>query len=160
MIARCFSLFLLIFLLTSCKKDSPKVPLIEVDGKTGMLAAVNKLREAGCKCGQDTMPPAPLLRWNDTLAIAANVHAKDMFYNNYFSHTDPDGSVPIQRAKAVGYTGGSVLENIANGYNSLTDVILAWKNSEDHCKSMMDSSYKEMGAARANEYWVQEFGKP
>jgi uncharacterized protein YkwD len=37
--------------------------------------------------------------------------------------------------------------------------MLAWKNSEAHCKAMMDTLYKEFGAAEHSGYWVQEFGR-
>jgi len=151
---------LLIALQWGCKKDVVKPPLQQTDGKTGMLAAVNSLRQAGCTCGTTVMPPVPPLIWSDTLQTAANEHARDMYFNNYFSHIAPDGSSPIQRAQTAGYTGTSILENIAEGYYNLTDVINGWKQSEDHCRAMMDSSSTEMGAARANQYWVQEFGKP
>jgi uncharacterized protein YkwD len=37
-------------------------------------------------------------------------------------------------------------------------VIAGWLNSEDHCKNIMSSLFKEMGVARAGDYWSQEFG--
>jgi uncharacterized protein YkwD len=82
-----------------------------------------------------------------------------MYYNGYFGHIAPDGSSPIQRAQALGYSGDYVGENIARGYQNMTDVMNAWKNSPDHCQAMMDTLYKEMGAARLNDYWDQEFGR-
>jgi len=105
------------------------------------------------------MPPAPALRWNDTLEQAAQSHLQDMYDNHYFSHIAPDGSSPIQRAQALGYTGDYVGENIAEGYSSLEQVVNAWLNSQDHCQAMMDTLYKEMGAGRLNNYWDQEFGR-
>jgi uncharacterized protein YkwD len=124
-----------------------------------MLNAVNQLRRTGCQCGTIYMPPAPDLRWNDTLEEAAESHLQDMYDNHYFGHIAPDGSSPIQRAQALGYTGDYVGENIAEGYNSLEEVMNAWINSPDHCQAMMDTLYKEMGAARLNDYWDQEFGR-
>ena len=90
---------------------------------------------------------------------AAAEHAKDMYVNNYFSHISPQGTSPIQRAIQAGYTGMYVGENIAKGYTTIPDVMLAWKNSEAHCKAMMDTLYKEFGASTYNGYWVQEFGR-
>ena len=124
-----------------------------------MLNAVNQLRETGCQCGTVLMPPVPDLQWNDTLQTAAEDHLNDMVRNDYFSHIAPDGSSPVQRAQELGYTGDYVGENIARGYNSVEDVMDAFKNSQDHCQAMMDSLYKEMGAARLNDYWDQEFGR-
>jgi uncharacterized protein YkwD len=50
-------------------------------------------------------------------------------------------------------------ENIAKGYTTIPEVMLAWKNSEAHCKAIMDTLYKEFGASTYNGYWVQEFGR-
>jgi uncharacterized protein YkwD len=156
------------------KKTIAFALLLSIDGsigcsKTGapvtqdlhivMLNAVNQLRRTGCQCGTVFMPPAADLQWNDTLESAAQSHLNDMYYHDYFGHIAPDGSSPIQRAQDLGYTGDYVGENIARGYNSVEEVMGAWKNSADHCQAMMDSLYKEMGAARLNDYWDQEFGR-
>jgi uncharacterized protein YkwD len=104
------------------------------------------------------MPPVPPVQWNDTLALAAQAHATDMMVNDYFNHIAPDGSSPIQRALQAGYAGSYVGENIAEGYTSLDSVMQAWKNSPDHCTNIMDSTWTTFGAARAGNYWDQEFG--
>jgi uncharacterized protein YkwD len=106
------------------------------------------------------MPPVAEVKWNSSLEAAANEHVNDMVSNNYFSHIAPDGSFPIIRAQKAGYTGLYVGENIARGYTTIADVMNGWISSEDHCKTMMDTLYSEMGAARQNDYWVQEFGRP
>jgi uncharacterized protein YkwD len=125
-----------------------------------MLEEVNKLRRSGCQCGTQFMPPVHELTWNDTLAIAAERHARDMYDHNYLEHISPSGSSPIQRAMEAGYSGNYVGENIARGYFTLKQVMDAWKNSESHCMTMMDTLYYEMGAAQASDYWDQEFGRP
>lgn len=145
-----------VYLEYGCRKTEQ---VITEDLHVVMLNAINQLRETGCQCGTVYMPPVPDLQWNDTLETAAADHLSDMVRNNYFGHIAPDGSSPIQRAQDLGYTGDYVGENIARGYNSLEDVMNAFKNSQDHCQAMMDSLYKEMGAARLNDYWDQEFGR-
>lgn len=156
------------------KKTIVLVFLISVDllpgcSKTGgvvtqdlhiiLLNAVNQLRRTGCQCGTVFMPPVGDLQWNDTLETAAESHLTDMYTNDYFGHIAPDGSSPIQRARDLGYSGDYVGENIARGYDNVEEVMNAWRNSEDHCQAMMDSLYKEMGAARLHDYWDQEFGR-
>ena len=147
-------LVIIIMLLAACRKDAP----ITRDIKEEMLTAVNTLRQTGCTCGDTFMPPVKPLLWNDTMAMAALAHARDMDANNYFSHISPGGTSPIQRAMALGYAGNYVSENIARGFSSLQPVMEAWQKSEDHCKAMMDSLYTHMVAANVNTYWVQEFG--
>ena len=140
----------------ACKKETalPEVRLLPQ-----MVDSVNLLRGKGCRCGTDSMPPVPPLTWNAQLEAAAAGHAKDMYLNNYFSHISPQGSSPIQRAQQAGYTGSYVGENIARGYATIGETMLAWQLSEAHCKAMMDTLYKEMGASQYGEYWVQEFGR-
>lgn len=144
-----------LFLLASCKKQVADQDRLLPD----MTDTVNELRSMGCRCGADSMPPVPPLTWNAQLATAAAEHAEDMYVNNYFSHISPQGTSPIQRAQQAGYTGSYVGENIAKGYTTINDVMVAWKNSEAHCKAMMDTLYKEFGACEYNGYWVQEFGR-
>ena len=140
----------------ACKKETarPEAHLLPE-----MVDSVNLLRSKGCRCGTDSMPPVPPLTWNAQLEAAAAAHAKDMYQNNYFSHISPQGSSPIQRAQQAGYTGTYVGENIGRGYATIGEVMLAWQLSEAHCKAMMDTLYKEMGASQYGEYWVQEFGR-
>jgi uncharacterized protein YkwD len=133
--------------------------IITQDLHVVMLNAVNQLRETGCQCGTVFMPAVPDLQWNDTLERAAESHLSDMYNHNYFAHIAPDGSSPVQRAQELGYTGDYVGENIARGFYNVGDVMNGWKASPDHCQAMMDSLYKEMGAARLNDYWDQEFGR-
>ncbi|TWI95267.1 Cysteine-rich secretory protein family protein [Mucilaginibacter frigoritolerans] len=146
---------LLCFIIYGCKKESNPTEDVHKD----MLAAVNALRSTGCTCGTTYMPPVPAVKWNSDLEAAAAAHAKDMFVNNYFNHIAPDGSSPIQRALQAGYTGMYIGENIGTGYNDVQQVMAAWTKSEDHCRAMMDSTYVDLGAARYNTIWVQEFGR-
>jgi uncharacterized protein YkwD len=55
--------------------------------KTKMLQLVNNVRQAGCNCGNTSMPPVASVTWNDKLAKAAFDHSADMLANDYFSHT-------------------------------------------------------------------------
>jgi uncharacterized protein YkwD len=128
--------------------------------RTDLLQAINKLREQGCKCGNDMMPRVPALTWNSALETAANTHVTDMYSNNYFSHQSQDGSPPITRAQQAGYEGEYVGENIARGYYRIADVMKAWQQSESHCKAMMDTLYTEAGASQLKDYWVLDFGRP
>ena len=150
-----FALVIGLALLPACRKETPVIERVVRDD---MLSAVNALRQAGCTCGATYMPPVKPLVWNDTLALAALAHARDMNANNYFSHISPVGTSPIQRTMAVGYAGNYVTENIAKGFTELGPLMEAWQKSEDHCKAMMDSLHTDMGAANVNTYWVQEFG--
>ena len=124
-----------------------------------MLTAVNKLRAAGCRCGNTQMPSVPALKWNSKLEKAANIHADDMSANNFFSHKGSDGSSVSARATRVGYSWRHIGENIASGPTNLERVMQGWIDSPNHCKNMMSKDFQEFAAARAGNLWVQVFGK-
>ena len=109
------------------------------------------------------MLPAPPMKWNDQLEHAASVHAADMYKNNYFGHLSKSGKTFKDRIRGAGYTisGYSsfyVGENIARGQRSIQEVMDDWFKSEGHCKNLMNPSFTEVGVAKNNLYWVQDFG--
>ena len=56
---------------------------------------------------------------------AAQGHAQDMASNNYFGHTGTDGSGLGDRAANAGFFTYPLGENIAAGFNSVQDLVLA-----------------------------------
>lgn len=152
------TVFIIVF---SCNKNdilnsgnNNSLPL----NKSLMLQLVNEQRQKGCNCGSVYYPPTRTLTWNDQLESAAAQHVSDMDKNNYFSHTGLDGSTAGDRIREAGYNWMAYGENIAKGYTSEQQVMTAWIQSEEHCISIMNPSFKEFGAAKSNLYWVQEFG--
>ncbi|MGN6399102.1 MAG: CAP domain-containing protein [Flavisolibacter sp.] len=126
--------------------------------KIGILKLVNAARKKGCQCGDTYYYPAPALTWNEQLEQAAFAHSKDMFSKKYFSHTAPDGSRAGDRIEKAGYHWLMYGENIGLGYKNEKEVVEGWLKSPGHCKNIMNKDYKEMGVARAGNYWTQEFG--
>jgi len=149
--------------LFSCKKKnndtpSPSIPTANID-KNKLLQLVNNLRTTGCTCGSTNMPAVAAVVWNDLLEQSATAHSQDMATKKYFSHTSQDGKNPGQRLTAIGYAWTTWAENIANGYITEESVIEGWKNSEGHCKNIMNANMTEMGVGRSENYWTQVFGK-
>jgi uncharacterized protein YkwD len=131
------------------------------DGREAdMLAAINQLRSEGCDCGAETMPPVPALAWNEKLEAAAVRHSDDMAANEFMAHEGSDGSRVGGRVTSAGYDWSSVGENVAHGYPTVEQVMEGWKNSEGHCKNMMNGAFTEFGAAVNDDYWTQVFAKP
>ena len=131
--------------------------------KQEFLNNINRTREKGCNCGTTYMPPAQPLAWNNQLELAALGHAKDMNRKNYFSHTSKDGKSMQDRIVLAGYyfkgfRSFMVGENIAQGQQSISEVMQGWFKSEGHCKNLMNPGFKEVGVAETNYYWVQDFG--
>lgn len=127
--------------------------------KTEMLRLVNQIRSEGCQCGRRYMPPAPPLEWNNKLTKAARLHAKDMNTEKFIGHRGSNGSKISERITATEYKWKAVGENVSWGPRTAEGAVLGWKDSPNHCLTLMSTSYKEMGAASDGKFWVQNFGQ-
>ncbi|HYK57071.1 MAG TPA: CAP domain-containing protein, partial [Flavisolibacter sp.] len=112
----------------------------------------------GCNCGGTYYSPAPALTWNEQLEKAAQAHSTDMYKKRYFSHTSPNGDGAGDRIAKAGYRWQFYAENIGMGYRNENEVVEGWLKSPGHCKNIMNKNYKEMGVAKAGNYWTQTFG--
>ncbi|MGW1026831.1 CAP domain-containing protein [Streptomyces sp. NPDC002577] len=124
----------------------------ETAAEAEVLTLVNKERaEAGC---------SPV-RADSALATLAEDFSEDMAERDFFSHTDPDGDTPWDRAEAAGISdlGG---ENIARGQANAQSVMDAWMNSPGHRANILNCAYKTMGVGTVfgsdGPWWTQDFG--
>ncbi|MEK7161482.1 MAG: CAP domain-containing protein [Patescibacteria group bacterium] len=111
----------------------------------------------------------PALKENARLNAAATAKLNDMFKQQYFEHTSPQGKGPADLAKTAGYEYIAVGENLALG-NFDNDRVLVqdWMDSPGHRANILNAQYEEIGVAVGRgEYegrtvWlaVQEFGRP
>jgi uncharacterized protein YkwD len=146
-----------------------------LDGRAGdsraagkaLLAQVNAARAKPRMCGRQRFAAARPLSWNPALGAAAQGHSKAMAYGNYFAHRDPDGDMPLDRAKAAGYRGRQIGENIAAGQSSPNKAMASWLASPGHCANLMNPMFTQVGAAYAADsrsdkgvYWTMLFGAP
>lgn len=132
-----------------------------------LLAQVNAARAKSRMCGRQRYPAARPLSWNPALDAAAQGHSKAMAYGNYFAHRDPDGDGPADRARAAGYRGRQIGENIAAGQSSPGKAMAGWLASPGHCANLMNPMFTQVGAAYAADarsdegvYWTMMFGAP
>jgi len=103
----------------------------------------------------------PLL-YSQTLETAAENHVKDLWGRNFFSHINPDGLDPGDRAIRVGFCHSYVGENIAAGQNSTAHVLQAWIDSPTHNANMLEPNYAYVGMGYSvddygRKYWGQVF---
>jgi uncharacterized protein YkwD len=102
------------------------------------------------------------------LDVAAQRHADDMLARSYFAHRDPDGGTVRERARAAGFDWSAIGENIAEGQQSVKEVVESWMRSAGHRENILDRRYTRTGVGLAlgrdpktGEYrilWVQTFG--
>ncbi|MCP4440691.1 MAG: CAP domain-containing protein [Aureispira sp.] len=138
--------------LSSCITDEPLI--------NPTLGLVNDVRQQGCTCAGEVMPPVDPITWNDSLEKAAENHSLDMSTNNFLTHSSTDGANPGDRIRATGYKWDSYAENIAEGQATQDEVMDYWLYNEKDCKNIMKANVTEMGAAKTGEHWVQVFAKP
>jgi uncharacterized protein YkwD len=116
-----------------------------------VFTLVNEARAAaGC----------PALSVDGHLDQAALLHSTDMAAREYMDHVTPEGQNPSDRARAAGYTGQGVGENIAMGYPDAAAVMDGWMNSEGHRANIENCAYRTIGIGVAADgwYWTQMFG--
>ncbi len=110
-----------------------------------------------------------LLQENEKLNRVALAKARDIIENQYFAHNSPAGAGPAELAEQAGYDYLEIGENLAMGnFENDKAVVDAWMNSSGHRANILNSKYKEIGAAalkgvyQGREVWVavQEFGRP
>ena len=130
-----------------------------------LLAQVNAARSKPRMCGGQRFADARPLGWNPALGAAAQGHSKAMAYGNYFAHQDPDGDMPADRARAAGFRGRQIGENIAAGQSSPSKAMAGWLASPGHCANLMNPMFTQVGAGYAAQarsdkgvYWTMVFG--
>ena len=96
------------------------------------------------------------LTYNWALAKMAEDKAKDMYNNNYFSHTSPTYGSPFQMMKSYGVSYTAAGENIAKGQRTPQEVMNAWMNSSGHRANILNANYNQIGVGYYNGLWVQE----
>lgn len=146
--------------LVSDGTSEPEVVTPDADGINAVaLRRVNEVRQAGCVCGSDAMPPVPPVSLDERLVTAARVHATDQAGMQKMQHTGSDGSDVGQRVSQAGYPWRAVAENVAWNYTTAEAVVTAWLNSPGHCRNIMNASYTHVGIGEDRRYWSQVFAR-
>ncbi|WP_129350986.1 CAP domain-containing protein [Sorangium cellulosum] len=102
---------------------------------------------------------------NESLRVAARLHARDMAMSGYFSHESADGRTLLDRTQAAGFGGCAVGEDIAQGYRDPQAVVAGWMGSDGHCANLLSPRYRHLGVgyydapdAKIERVWGQNFG--
>lgn len=87
------------------------------------------------------------LEFNQTLSEAALAKGQDMFADQYWSHTAPDGIEPWYFMHQVGYNYQVAGENLARDFSNTRSMVSAWMASPTHRANIVSPKYKETGVA-------------
>jgi uncharacterized protein YkwD len=96
------------------------------------------------------------------LAAASTAHSVYMAQTGAFSHTGPASSDFLYRIKAAQYP-RPLAENIAYGFRTGVEVVVAWMNSPEHRANLLNCNATAVGvgaayAADGTPYFTEDFG--
>ncbi len=108
------------------------------------------------------------LTTNPVLTQAAQLKAADMFANQYWAHTSPQGKEPWDFMRLSGYTYQAAGENLARDFSETGEMVDAWMNSPTHRANIVNPRFQEIGIAVVDGRFegadttlvVQMFGRP
>ncbi len=134
--------------------DTKIIPFVkkEIEKRNAVLEYVNQYRkEVGKK---------PLIL-SEQLSIAATIRALEMAESKIIDHIRPDGRECFSIFDDMGIRATSMGENVAYGYQKVSSVLEAWKNSPTHYDNIINAKYTYIGIGviHYNDiyYWVQLF---
>jgi len=85
------------------------------------------------------------LTTDNTLVQVARYKSNNMIQNNFFDHTNPDGTKWTNWLQTIGYKYTSTGENIAYNTSDPVELFNQWWNSPGHRANMMNASYNKVG---------------
>ncbi|GMH37092.1 hypothetical protein BSKO_04965 [Bryopsis sp. KO-2023] len=105
----------------------------------------------------------PPLKVHGTLTQVAQLHSDDQARLDQMSHSGSDGSSLGIRVDRAGFDWGKIGENVAVGYESAKEVVMAWMCSPTHRKNVMNCNYNLLGigcswSQQGSHYYTQNFG--
>jgi uncharacterized protein YkwD len=113
---------------------------------------------------QRNMRGLPSLRVSSKLNDSAQSWNQWMVSTGNFTHGSNFGG----RIGAVGYNWQTAGENIATGFATPREVVAAWMASPDHCRNILDPSFRDVGTgvttaavgsfATQPSTWTNDFG--
>lgn len=107
----------------------------------------------------------PPLSADPRLTAAATLHARWMAEHLLYRHDGEGGSRPEDRARAAGYAGRAVAENVALSLSpDAAGAWLTWQNSPKHLANATDPAFRDAGFDSALgrdglTYWCAVYGR-
>lgn len=133
-----------------------------------LTAVFNEARAESRMCGDEYMPAARPVQWDEDLARAARVHSEDMSKNGFRGHQGSDGSSPTDRIRRITDRFYGAAEILAFGGRSPEAAVFLWLRSPGHCRILMGEQYAFVGAYAIHPeyrpgnqwiYWTAKFAR-
>ncbi|MCA1029940.1 CAP domain-containing protein [Bacillus timonensis] len=98
-----------------------------------------------------------LVEWDSLTALVAYRHSKDMFEENYFSHTSPKYGGLKERLASENIIYQLAGENIAAQYVDGIAAVEGWLNSKGHRETLLNGEFTHLGVGVYEKYYTQNF---
>lgn len=135
--------------------DTPATSASASEMRVAVVCLINQERNAH---------GLPTLKVSTKLNRSAQDWNQSMVASGNFTH----GTNFAGRISAVGYNWQTAGENIATGFSTPRSVVNAWMASPDHCRNILDPSFRDVGTgvspaavgswASQPSTWTQDFG--
>ncbi|WP_102347056.1 CAP domain-containing protein [Bacillus sp. Marseille-P3661] len=99
----------------------------------------------------------PLVNWDEKTAEVAYSHSREMFEQEYFSHSSPKNGGLSDRLIKGGVMFKVAGENIAARYVDAISAVEGWLNSEGHRRTLLNESFTHLGVGVYEKYYTQNF---
>ncbi len=137
------------------------------DFQAAVLQELNRIRSSDTQCGDETLPPAQPLVWNDALRSVAAAHSNDMATNNFASFVGSDGVDFGIKADQAGYPWNSFWGTISVNMPNVPASLLSSLRQPDVCAQLVSDEYEDVGASCTvgpegsdfSSYWTLFLGK-
>ena len=120
------------------------IPLGINDNENICMSIFNFINQYRTANGKNT------LSWSTDLESCAKIRAKEA--SQLWSHTRPNGSQWYTVNESIMFG-----ENLAKGYDTANDVVIAWEQSPAHNENLLWNDFKYVGIAEYNGYYACEF---
>jgi len=113
-------------------------------GVEASMTSTSLLNDTNAQRSADKEQP---LVYNEKLSAAAYMKAQDMFKQQYWAHTAPNGTTPWAWFAKVGYDYSYAGENLAKNFTTAGATVAAWMASPTHRANILNAHYTDVGFA-------------
>lgn len=99
------------------------------------------------------------VNWDESTAVVAYSHSREMFEEEYFSHSSPTQGDLSDRLVNGGVDFSVAGENIAARYVDAISAVEGWLNSEGHRTTLLNKEFTHLGVGVYEKYYTQNFIK-
>lgn len=99
------------------------------------------------------------VNWDESTAVVAYSHSREMFEERYFSHSSPTQGDLSDRLVNGGVDFRVAGENIAARYVDAISAVEGWLNSEGHRTTLLNKEFTHLGVGVYEKYYTQNFIK-